>query len=159
MKPRRKVAKKKAARKPTRRAITKAVRPPTPASLTRPRIAVVPAAFLEMIRSRGLVFTFHDADRCVAVQFYDRGGLNHPTVSRSAGQHVCFQNLGEVDRTLTLSTWPFEGDAREILVPAGATVGQFRLDPDGSFSGTVTVTVDPPFEGGAPGDPGFDASG
>ncbi len=164
MKPKKKAAKKKLAKKSRGRIAPKAskskLRPPPPPSLRGVRVAVLPEVFLEYLRSRGLLLTPFDAEACVPVKFYDKGKLNHPKASRTAGDHVCFENKGKVDRTLTLDYWPFEGDPRAIFVPAGGTVGPFRLNPDDTFIGTVTASADPPFEGaGGPGDPGFDVDG
>lgn len=163
MKPK-KVAKKRLAKKPRGRVAPMTgkskLRPPPPPSLRGVRVAVLPEVFLEYLRSRGLLLTPFDAEACVPVKFYDKGKLNHPKASRTAGDHVCFENKGKVNRTLTLDHWPFEGDPRTIFVPAGGTVGPFRLDPDDTFVGTVTASADPPFEGaGGPGDPGFDVDG
>lgn len=93
----------------------------------------------------------------VVVKFNDTGGLNKPTARRSDNDHVYFQNLGKVDRELTLSTWVFTGTAAPISVPAGKVVGPFVMDPDNNFSGTVRCYPDPPFGGGAPGDPQFES--
>jgi hypothetical protein len=158
VKPKKKAAKKVAKKKVAKKAAVRSrlAVPPPP---TRLRVALLPEEYLELLRARGLVLTFHDPATCVTVKFHDKGGLNHPRASRSAGHHVCFQNLGKVERTLTLSHWPFQGDAREIVVPAGTTVGQFKLDPDDDYVGPITVSAVPKFDSstGGPGDPAFDA--
>lgn len=155
---RRKLAKKKAARRTIVK--RKAAGPPPWPRPGAAVIAITPEAFLEMLRSRGLILVPFDKGKSVLVKFDDNGKLNHPVAKRSLAHEVSFQNKGKTDRKLKLSYWPFVGAQAPILVPAGATVGPFVLNPNDDWVGTVTASGTPPFGGsGGPGDPGFDVDG
>lgn len=163
----RKPAKKKAARRraPKKVAKKKVVRPlvvrkSLPTRPSAALIAITPEVFLEMLRSRGLILNPFSKSKSVLVKFDDKGKLNHPSAKRSLAHEVSFQNKGERDRKLKLSYWPFVGPEAPILVPSGATVGPFALNPNDDYVGPVTASGTPPFGGGGgPGDPGFDVDG
>jgi hypothetical protein len=88
-----------------------------------------PAPGAEQNRARRIAGLFAIPQRYLdVVQFrlevvvLDESGIpsHNPVLARSDGSQVCWLNLGPVDRVLTFDEWPFEGEARSIVVGAHA---------------------------------------
>uniref|UniRef100_A0A832I0W7 Uncharacterized protein n=1 Tax=Eiseniibacteriota bacterium TaxID=2212470 RepID=A0A832I0W7_UNCEI len=131
-------------------------RPRTPSAATSPldrfkrllaaKFLIAPAS-LRLIPSR-----MH----CVVLYASGHPDRN-PTLSKGKRDRVMWHNLGQIERTLRFTIWPFEGEARPIVVPANGWSESFAISAAAENRGYEYSITPPPddedSDGGPPGGP------
>lgn len=96
--------------------------------------------------------------RMHCVVLYASGHPDHnPKLSKGKRDRVMWHNLGQIERTLRFTIWPFEGDAHPIVVPANGWSESLAISTAVENRGYEYSITPPPddedSDGGPPGGP------